>query len=46
MISEGIDCDGNFDLWNISEGCKKIGFFCGGRQGYCVSTFDLFFLFF
>ena len=23
VVSEGIDCDGTFDLWNISEGCKK-----------------------
>ena len=25
------------------RGVRKIGYFCGGRQGYCVSTFDLFF---
>ena len=24
------------------RGVRKIGYFCGGRQGYCVSTFDLF----
>ena len=25
------------------RGVRKIGHFCGGRQGYCVSSFDLFF---
>ena len=25
------------------RGLRKICYFCGGRQGYCVSTFDLFF---
>ena len=24
------------------RGVRKIDYFCGGRQGYCVSTFDLF----
>ena len=35
VISEGIDCDGTFDLWNIFEGCKKNWLFLWGRQGYC-----------
>ena len=43
VISEGIDCDGTSDLWNISEGCKKNWLFLWeGGGGYCVSTFDLF----
>ena len=31
VISEGIDFDGNFDLWNISEGCKKNWLLLCGR---------------
>ena len=42
VISEGIDGDGTFDLWKISEGCKKNWLFLSGEAGYCVSTFDLF----
>ena len=40
VVSEGIDCDGTFDLWNISEGCKKNWLFLWEEA---VSTFDLFF---
>ena len=44
VISEGIDCDGTFDLWKISEGVRKIGYFFGGRQGI-VSVPLIFFSF-
>ena len=33
VVSEGIDCDGTFDLWNISEGCKKNWLFLWGEAG-------------
>ena len=33
VISEGIDCDRTFDLWNISEGCKKNWPFLWGEAG-------------
>ena len=33
VVSEGIDCDGAFDLWNISEGCKKNRLFLWGEAG-------------
>ena len=31
--SEGIDCDGTFDLWKISEGCRKNWPFLWGEEG-------------
>ena len=33
VISKEIDCDGTFDLWNISEGCKKNWLFLWGEAG-------------
>ena len=33
VVSEGIDCDGTFDLWNISEGCKKNWLFLWREAG-------------
>ena len=33
VVSEGIDCDGTFDLWNVSEGCKKNWLFLWGEAG-------------
>ena len=33
VVSEGIDCDGTFDLWKISEGCKKNWLFLWGEAG-------------
>ena len=33
VVSEGIDCDGTFDLWNISEGLKKNWLFLCGKAG-------------
>jgi len=33
VISEGIDCDGTFDLWKISEGWKKNWSFLWGEAG-------------
>ena len=33
VVSEGIDCDGTFNLWNISEGCKKNWLFVWGEAG-------------
>ena len=33
LFSEGIDCDSTFDLWNISEGCKKNWPFLLGEAG-------------
>ena len=45
VISEGIDCDGTSDLWNIFlRGVRKIGYFCEGRQG-TVSVPLIFFSF-
>ena len=33
VVFEGIDCDGAFDLWNVSEGCKKNWLFLWGEAG-------------
>ena len=33
VVLEGIDFDGTFDLWNISEGCKKNWLFLWGEAG-------------
>ena len=33
VVSKEIDCDGTFDLWNISEGCKKYWLFLWREAG-------------
>ena len=33
VVLEGIDCDGTFDLWNVSEGCKKNWLVLWGEAG-------------
>ena len=46
VVSEGIDCDGTLDLWNISEGCKKNWLFLWGEAGVLCQYLRSFFLFF
>ena len=45
VISEGIDCDVTFDLWNISEGCRKNWLFLWGGGRGTVSVPLIFFSF-
>ena len=40
VVSEGIDCDGTFDLWKISEGCKKNWLFLWGEAGVPLIFFS------
>ena len=42
VVSEGLTVTAPLIFGIFLRGVRKIGYFCGGRQEYCVSTFDLF----